>query len=154
MLKGGTMISVPQFMQPRHTKRFTSDGIECVATTLSLHDATYIQVVLLYRSPAILLQQLIIMLSRVLNSVLIANISTIVLGDFNYNILSQLDSQIVSLMSAHGFIQLVNTPTTASGTLIDHVYYNKAAVFLLKPMTLTIVTMILYNNCSIPIHPQ
>ena len=46
------------------------------------------------------------------------------LGDFNDNVLEQLESPIVSLMSTHGYAQLVNSPTTAKGTLIDHVYYN------------------------------
>lgn len=100
------MISVPH-MQLRQTRTFTASGIECVTTTLSLSNASYVQVVLLYRSPSTPLQQLIAMLSRVLNSVLIADIPAIVLGDFNCNILSERDSQIVSLMSAHGFVQLV-----------------------------------------------
>ena len=46
-----------------------------------------------------------------------------VLGDINYNVLD-LPESIVSLMSTHGYAQLVNNPTTAKGTLIDHVYSN------------------------------
>ena len=46
-----------------------------------------------------------------------------ILGDFNEDILSQPNSRVVSLMSNHGYSQLVTSPTTDQGTLIDHVYY-------------------------------
>ena len=45
--------------------------------------------------------------------------------DFNEDIVSRPNSNIVSLMSNNGFTQLVRNPTTAKGTLIDHVYYNR-----------------------------
>ena len=32
----------------------------------------------------------------------------------------------MSLMSSHGYTQLATTPTTANGTLINHVYYNQS----------------------------
>ena len=54
-----------------------------------------------------------------------SNAPTLILGDFNDNLLDQPESPIVSLMSTHGYSQLVNSPTTAKGTLIDHIYYNK-----------------------------
>ena len=50
---------------------------------------------------------------------------TITLGDFNEDILSQPNSGIINLMSNHGFTQLVTSPTTANGTLIDREYYNR-----------------------------
>ena len=48
----------------------------------------------------------------------------IVLGDFNEDFLAKADSRLVTLMSQYEFSQLVQTPTTDRGTLIDHVYYN------------------------------
>ena len=122
--KGGTMISVPQYMQPCHTQRFASNGIEVIITTLSLPNAKSLQIALLYRSPSFPMQQLITMLTRILNYVSMSNTPTVILGDFNDNVLEQLESPIVSLMSTHGYAQLVNSPTTAKGTLIDHVYYS------------------------------
>ena len=49
----------------------------------------------------------------------------IILGDFNEDIMQNNDNRIVSFMSSSGYTQLVNSPTTARGTLIDHVYYNR-----------------------------
>ena len=65
------------------------------------------------------------MLSRLLGYVSTTNMPTIILGDFNHDILSQPKSSIVSLMSNYGFTQLVKAPTTTKGILIDHVYYNR-----------------------------
>ena len=122
--KGGTMISVPRHMQPCHTQRFASNGVEVIITTLSLPNAKSLQIALLYRSPSVPIQQLITMLTRILSYVSMSNTPTVILGDFNDNVLEQLESPIVSLMSTHGYAQLVNSPTTAKGTLIDHVYYS------------------------------
>ena len=64
------------------------------------------------------------MLSTVLNYVSMSNTPTVILGDFNHDVLDQPKSPIVNLLSTHGYTQLVNSPTTAQGTLIDHVYSN------------------------------
>ena len=56
-----------------------------------------------------------------------ANIPTLILGDFNENILSQPNSSIVTIESNHGYTQLVTSSTTSKATLIDHVYYNRPA---------------------------
>ena len=64
------------------------------------------------------------MLSRLLMYASASNMPTMILGDFNEDILSQPNSSIVSLMSNNGYSQLVMSPTTDQGTLIDHVYYN------------------------------
>ena len=49
------------------------------------------------------------------------NTSTIVLGDFNQDILKT-NSSINDFMSKQGFAQIVSHPTTDGDTLIDHVY--------------------------------
>ena len=103
-------------MQPTHTRRYASNGIEAVSTTLLLADNTQIQIALLYRSPSIPLQALTNLLSRVLNHVSVFSLPCVILGDFNEDILHQTDSRIVSFMSSHGYTQVVNSPTTARGT--------------------------------------
>ena len=52
-----------------------------------------------------------------------SSLPCVILGDFN-DVLHQTDSRIVTFMSSHGYTQLVNLPTTARGTLIDHIFYN------------------------------
>ncbi len=47
--------------------------------------------------------------------------SNVILGDFN---VSKTNSQLEALMLDFGYSQLVHTPTTDNGTLIDHVYCN------------------------------
>ena len=52
-------------------------------------------------------------------------VPTIIVGDFNEDLLSRsTSSRILQLMSSRGFSQLVQVPTTDSGSLLDHIYYN------------------------------
>lgn len=123
--KGGTMICVPRYMQPSRTCTFTSNSIEVACTTLTLNSTNQIQIFLLYRSLNVPLQALRTTMSRVLIHASNTDMPTLILGDFNIDIVSQPNSSIVSLMSNHGYAQLVLSPTTSKGTLIDHVYYNR-----------------------------
>ena len=123
--KGGTMICIPRQMHPTHTCSFTSSGIEVACSTLTLSNGNKMNISVIYRSPTVPLQALTTMLSTLLAYVSTANLPTVILGDFNEDILSRPNSSIVSLMSNHGYTQLVSTPTTSKATLIDHVYYNR-----------------------------
>ena len=49
------------------------------------------------------------------------------MGDFNDDVFNRSDSTILNLMSTNGFKQLVSTPMTDRGTLIDHIYYNRSS---------------------------
>ena len=122
--KGGVMISIPEHMQPTNTHRYSSNGIEAVSTTLLLANNTPIHIGLLYRSPSVPLQILTNLLSRVLEHFSVYSLPCIILGDFNENILHNCNTTILNFMSSGGYIQLVHLPTTARGTLIDHVYCN------------------------------
>ena len=120
--KGGSMICNPSQIKPSRTCTFTSNNIEVACSTLTLSNANKIQVFVLYRSPNVALQILLTTISRMLVYTSNADLPTLILGDFNED---QPNSSIVRLKSAHGYTQLVTTPTTDKGTLIDHVYYNK-----------------------------
>lgn len=123
--KGGVMISAPQNMQPAHIARFTSNGIEAVATTLILPNATHLLVAVVYRSPSMSSDAFLNALTAILNHIAMPDIPAIVLGDFNEDLLQKPDSRTLSLMSSRGYEQLVQSPTTDRGTMIDHVYYNR-----------------------------
>ena len=123
--KGGTIVYASGDIYAKYTCSFTSLAIEVACSTLTLVNATQLQLLVLYRSPGISLQALTTMLNRILDYISSTDKPVLILGDFNDDILSQHTSIIVSLMSDHGFSQLVTKPTTAKGTLIDHVYYNR-----------------------------
>ena len=48
---GGVLLSIPQFMSPSNVIRINNNGIEALATTILLSNYTYVQLVLLYKSP-------------------------------------------------------------------------------------------------------
>ena len=52
------------------------------------------------------------------------NITSVIVGDFNDDIMCANGSRVEQFMSPHGYTQLVLQPTTDRGTLIDHVYFN------------------------------
>ena len=120
--KGGVMICVSQDIQPTESHSFTSSGIEALCTTLLLPSGSLLQVGVLYRSPCTSLANLNAMLLKLLNHVTKSITPCIIMGDFNEDLLQKLDSRLLSFMTRHGYVQLVQSPTTANGTLIDHVY--------------------------------
>ena len=146
--KGGAMIYSQ--MQTCHARSFTSPGIEVACTTVILPNANQMQVLVLYRSPSVQLQALTVLLSRLLQYISTTNMPSVILGDFNNDILSQPNSSIVSLMSNYGFTQLVTAPTTAKGTLIDHVYYNRPTSDIIVEVCDTYYSDHDIVYCSIP----
>ena len=120
--KGGVIICVSRDIQPTESHSFTCSGIEALCTTLVLPSGSLIQVGVLYRSPTTSLANLNAILSKLLNQVSQSITPCIIMGDFNEDLLHKLDSRLLSYMTSHGYVQLVKSPTTANGTLIDHVY--------------------------------
>ena len=81
------------------------------------------QIATVYRSPSVLQATFTTVLSRLLRHLSMCQTPCVILGDFNSDVLLNQNSVIVSIMSAFGYRQIVVTPTTSQGTLIDHVYY-------------------------------
>ena len=152
--KGGVMISVPEHMQPTHTRRYASNGIEAISTTLLLANNIQIQIALLYRSPSVLAEAFVNLLSRVLTHMSNFSIPSIILGDFNDDVLLHTDSRISSFMSTHGYTQLVCLPTTAQGTLIDHVYHSNPHNQIILQVQDTYYSDHDTVYCSIPMSQQ
>ena len=118
------MICLPSHMNPCNTQRFAANGIEAISVSLALSCVNRsIQIALVYRSPSVSQTSLITVLTILLRHVTLCTIPCVIAGDFNEDLLHNPNSSILRLMSSYGFTQLVMSPTTSQGTLIDHVYY-------------------------------
>ena len=104
-------------------QRFETNGIEAVSATVQLPNASSIQIAVVYRSPCVPRATMVTVLTRLLRHVTLCTTPCVILGDFNEYIVHHHNSAIFPLMSRFSFQQLVQCPTTAQGTLIDHVYH-------------------------------
>ena len=120
------MMSIHKAVLVSHVIKHSFDNIlvEAATATLTLPNNDKLQVILAYRSPNVPINTHATVMSSILNQSK-AYMPTIVLGDFNEDLLAKPESRLASLMSNHGFSQLVHSPTTDNGTLLDHVYYNR-----------------------------
>ena len=126
--KGGVIMYVPSQVYPTNVQRFATSGIEVLSTIIHIQNLGKLQIAVVYRSPSVLLGTLITLMNRLLNHVSSCNLPCLILGDFNENILHHHNSTLVNLMYNFGFTQLVQSPTTPHGTLIDHVYYKNSTL--------------------------
>ena len=110
--KGGIMICVTRQLHPSDTQRFAANGIEAVCCMLILPNLTWMQIALVYRSPSVSQRTFRTVLSRLLRHMAMCNTPCLVLGDFNEDLLHQLNYPNLSFMSEHGFRQLVKSPPT------------------------------------------
>ena len=124
--KGGVMLSVHQSIVPISVTNYTLSGIliEATLATLLLPNHKQLQVTVVYRSPRVSNNVLVEVMSDILGQMAASDLPSIVLGDFNDDLLTTANSPLTHLMFRHGYSQLVHSPTTDNGTLIDHVYYN------------------------------
>ena len=151
--KGGVLISLPENIEVLNSYACDVDGvaIEMLCALLQLPNGQAIHLTLVYRSPSVSMNDLLDYMYPLLQHLKSFNVS-IVLGDFNVDILTNTNSQLEVLMLRHGYSQLVHTPTTDNGTLIDHVYCNSLA----PERVHTKVTDVYYSDhdavlCSIPL---
>lgn len=112
-------------MNPCNIHRYTLNGIEAVSVTLELFN---IQIAVVYRSPIVSKTNLMTVVSRLLTHMSTCNMASVILGDFNEDILHDQNNVLLSLMLSFGFTQLVKSPTTSQDTLIYHVYYRNPSI--------------------------
>ena len=79
-----------------------------------------------YRPPCLSLDNFLTDLLQILQSISmsVSNVPIIILGDFNEDINSSRYARIQYLFTTFGFSQIVQKPTTDSGSCFDHVYFN------------------------------
>ena len=118
------IILCPISLQPVRISSQRPSQLELVGiTATSTHSRCKMRILTVYKRPQ---QSLAIFLS--LMDEFLFNIPqimpTIILGDFNDDLLSTTSSRLLQFMSSKGFYQLVQGPTTDSGSLFDHIYCN------------------------------
>jgi ATP-dependent DNA helicase PIF1 len=124
LMKGGIMILCSRSLQPVQISIEHPWQLEVLSImTLSTNSAdNRMCIVVVYKRPQQPLQSFLLLLSDYISN-LPQIVPTILLGDFNNNLLTpSSSSQLLQLMLS----QLVQVPTTDSGSLLDHIYYNGA----------------------------
>ena len=123
LIKGGIMIVCSRSLQPIRVNIHCPNQLEVLSiTATSINSGCRMCTVAVYRCPQPLTEFLPFLSNYMTN--LPQVIPTIILGDFNEDLLSKSTSTLLQLMSTRGFHQLVQLPTTDSGSLLDHIYYN------------------------------
>ena len=117
---GGLMFLTTSTYNIHEEELLDSNTIEYLS--ISLTTFTKLRIVLIYREP----QMKFNIFKKTLNTLLknTAGTPTLIIGDFNDDLLQTKCEHIDKLFSSFNFKQLVNCPTTDYGSLLDHVYYN------------------------------
>ena len=126
LAKGGIMIVCSRSLQPIRINLQHPPQLEVVSImATSTHSGCRMCIMAVCRRPNQLLTAFLPLLNHYISD-LPQIVPTIILGDFNENLLSPSPSPLLQLMSSRRFCQLVQVPTTDSGSLLDHIYCNDA----------------------------
>ena len=124
--KGGVLISLSDNIETSDEKITLGNvAIEALLTVLTLPTGQSIHLTLVYRSPSVSVDNLLDAMYCILSHSQTFDMPSIVLGDFNEDIVTKPNSKLAALMYQCGYFQAVQTPTTDKGTLIDNVYCNR-----------------------------
>ena len=120
---GGVMTIAGKDLMPTQCLLPELTGLESTAVVVKKLD-TEVNVITVYRppsmTPAIFLPRMKELLKSLPHQTL-----TVIVGDFNFDLLECPNHKILDVMKEFGFIQQVQGPTTDYGTLLDHVYINR-----------------------------
>jgi hypothetical protein len=100
---------------------FCVEGLESHAVLVKTHGYSLI-VVVVYRPPSKSMLRFVELLESLIQ-MMPPSIPTVVLGDFNQDLLEKHVSPLMRLMLFYEFHQFVQRPTTDMGTLLDHIYF-------------------------------
>jgi hypothetical protein len=99
-------------------------GLEYLALAVT-KNAIQVNIVTIYKPPSISLSTFDEKFQNLVNQ-LQRDILTIILGDFNIDLLQSPNHDIVQYMNHLGFYQFVKLSTTDYGSILDHVYINRS----------------------------
>jgi len=119
---GGVMIACSSYWKPQLNPIQKHPSLEAVSVIINQQQ---LYIIAVYRRPQLSLNKFLSMFKEYLGQLPHSARPTIILGDFNENLLSSSPvSPLPGFMSALGFSQLMAEPTTDQGSLLDHIYYN------------------------------
>lgn len=116
----GTAIYTNSYIVTTNQQSFNSNGIEMTATTANTTSGT-VQIVAIYRPPAVSMQLLLQVLSNFITPLPDCT-KTLVMGDFNVNLLQDnIDKEkLLRLMKTKNFEQIITGITTDCNSCLDH----------------------------------
>ena len=124
---GGVMIACAPSLHPQCINIQHPPSLEVVSIMVTTRNNLQMCIVAIYRPPQLPLTNLLSLLENYFGDLPHQTVPTIVLGDFNVNLLqSTISSHLPEFMLSQGFTQLVKVPTTDSGSLLDHIYSNQS----------------------------
>ena len=125
LAKGGIMMVCPKSLQPVRISCQRPPSLEVVSIiATSNHSGCRMCILTVYRRPQQPMATFLSLMDEFISN-LPQIVPTIILGDFNDDLLSTSSpSRLLQFMSSNGFFQLVQVPTTDSGSLLDHIYCN------------------------------
>ena len=110
-------------LNPKELTLIKVDNLESKVVVIETSKSKLV-ICAVYRKPSLnmnLFQNLLYKLLQLLPE----HVPTIILGDFNDNLISDRMSPLVRFMCKHGYKQYVSQPTTDNGSIIDHIYFNR-----------------------------
>ncbi|XP_078596399.1 uncharacterized protein LOC144873191 isoform X1 [Branchiostoma floridae x Branchiostoma japonicum] len=125
--RGGVAIYVRDIYKCSEIPIPNDISLECVVTQVSA-DCMPVKhlIVAIYRPPNVRKDSFISSLEKLLGHLsAVERSNTVILGDFNENLMSSENKMILSFLMQNGFKQLIESPTTERCTLIDHVYISQ-----------------------------
>ena len=126
--KGGVMVHVDPTLQPKVLPIFINN-LEFVAIEIRSHKGRQLQIVTVYKPPSSLSTAVFLhKLQDLLDQLHTETKDTILVGDFNEDLLVQSNPQIKDVMQEHHFKQQITKPTTDYGSLLDHIYHNMSNI--------------------------
>ena len=125
LAKGGIMIVCPSSLQPVRMNVPHPPQLEILTVkTSSTHSVGRMCIIAVYRRPQQHLATFLSLIGDYLANLPQIVPTIIIVGDFNEDISRSNSSRLLQLMISRGFSQLVQVPTTHSGSLLDHIYFN------------------------------
>ena len=119
----GVLICASARLNPKELTRIKVDNLESKVVVIETSKSKLV-ICAVYRKPSLNMNLFENLLDELLQ-LLPEHVPTIILGDFNDNLISDAMSRLVRFMCGHGYKQYVSRPTTDNGSIIDHIYFNR-----------------------------